>query len=184
MPTNRSQDMIRKVAYAGVCAVFVLIATQIKIPTAIGYVNLGDPVILLSAYLFGPYAFFAAAIGSALGDLLAGFPQYIIPTFIIKGLMGFVAGLILRKAKQEKKTSRVPVIVRLPVFLLSEAIMVIGYFGFEALPFMYGLQAAAASVLFNLIQALVAVSVAMPISYVAFFEKESFLFKSSKKSQN
>ena len=48
-------------AYAGVCAVFVLVATQIHVPTPMGgTINLGDATILLTAYLFGPFAFFAS----------------------------------------------------------------------------------------------------------------------------
>ena len=90
---------LRKVAICGLMAAFVFVATQIRIPTAIGYINLGDPVILISSFILGPIAFFPAAIGSALSDLLAGYAQYIIPTFIIKGLMGYVAGVSLRKFK-------------------------------------------------------------------------------------
>ena len=73
---------LRKVAICGLMAAFVFVATQIRIPTAIGYINLGDPVILISSFILGPIAFFPAAIGSALSDLLAGYAQYIIPTFI------------------------------------------------------------------------------------------------------
>ena len=79
---------LRKVAICGLMAAFVFVATQIRIPTAIGYINLGDPVILISSFILGPIAFFPAAIGSALSDLIAGYAQYIIPTFLIKGLMG------------------------------------------------------------------------------------------------
>ena len=179
MDRKNTRDMIKQIAYAGVCAVFVLVATQIHVPTPMGgTINLGDATILLTAYLFGPFAFFASAIGSMLGDLLAGFGVYMIPTFIIKGLMAFVAGLLIKRAKlKQTDGKRVPILVRLPVFLLAEVIMIAGYFCFEALPFMYGVETAALSILFNVVQAIAALAVAIPVSYISFFEKKSFISK-------
>ena len=150
---------LKKIAFAGVFAAFVFIATQIRIPTAIGYINLGDGVILIGAFLFGPMAFFPAAIGSALSDLLAGYAQYIIPTFIIKGLMGGLSGALLRKASPS-------VIRKILVGLLAEVIMIAGYFVFESLPFMYGSAAAAGSLLFNLIQGIAAVVIFVPVTAI------------------
>lgn len=150
---------LKKIAFAGVFAAFVFIATQIRIPTAIGYINLGDGVILIGAFLFGPIAFFPAAIGSALSDLLAGYAQYIIPTFIIKGLMGGLSGALLRKASPS-------VVRKILVGLLAEVIMIAGYFVFESLPFMYGPAAAAGSLLFNLIQGVAAVVIFVPVTAI------------------
>ena len=150
---------LKKIAFAGVFAAFVFIATQIRIPTAIGYINLGDGVILIGAFLFGPLAFFPAAIGSALSDLLAGYAQYIIPTFIIKGLMGGLSGALLRKASPS-------VVRKILVGLLAEVIMIAGYFVFESLPFMYGPAAAAGSLLFNLIQGIAAVVIFVPVTAI------------------
>ena len=150
---------LKKIAFAGVFAAFVFIATQIRIPTAIGYINLGDGVILIGAFLFGPVAFFPAAIGSALSDLLAGYAQYIIPTFIIKGLMGGLSGALLRKASPS-------VVRKILVGLLAEVIMIAGYFVFESLPFMYGPAAAAGSLLFNLIQGIAAVVIFVPVTAI------------------
>jgi len=101
-----------------------------------------------------------------------------IPTFIIKGLMAFVAGLLIKRAKlKQTDGKRVPILVRLPVFLLAEVIMIAGYFCFEALPFMYGVETAALSILFNVVQAIAALAVAIPVSYISFFEKKSFISK-------
>lgn len=150
---------LRKVAICGLMAAFVFVATQIRIPTAIGYINLGDPVILISSFILGPIAFFPAALGSALSDLLAGYAQYIIPTFIIKGLMGGLAGALLRKESPS-------VVRKILVGLLAEVIMIAGYFVFEALPFMYGPAAAAGSLLFNLIQGIAAVVIFVPVTAI------------------
>ena len=150
--TNRKN--ILKLTVAGVFTALILLSTQLKVPTAIGYANMGDGVILLASYLLGPAAFFPAAIGSALADLMAGYAPYIPATFVIKGLMGLVAGLLM-------KNEKVTIIRRFIAFVVAEVIMVAGYFAFEALPFMYGPAAAAGSILSNLGQGAVGIIVAV-----------------------
>lgn len=159
---------LRKVAICGLMAAFVFVATQIRIPTAIGYINLGDPVILISSFILGPIAFFPAAIGSALSDLLAGYAQYIIPTFIIKGLMGYVAGVSLRKFN-------ITVLKKIIIGVIAEIIMIAGYFIFEALPFMYGPEAAAGSLFFNFIQGVAAVVIFVPVTSIPAIKKSSVI---------
>ena len=159
---------LRKVAICGLMAAFVFVATQIRIPTAIGYINLGDPVILISSFILGPIAFFPAAIGSALSDLLAGYAQYIIPTFIIKGLMGYVAGVALRKFE-------ITVLKKIIIGVIAEIIMIAGYFIFEALPFMYGPAAAAGSLFFNFIQGVAAVVIFVPVTSIPAVKKNSVI---------
>ena len=76
---EKNKKIIKKIAYTGVLAAFIYIGTQLHIPTAIGHVNLGDLVILVAAYILGPFSAIAGAIGSMLADLTAGYPQYAIP---------------------------------------------------------------------------------------------------------
>ena len=140
---NRKKTL-RLIAFCGITAAFVFLGTQLRIPTAIGYINLGDAVILIASYIIGPGAFFPAAIGSAISDLIAGYPMYIIPTFVIKGLMGLVAGFIMRHPEH-----RPGLVKKLTAGVLAELIMVSGYFAVEV--FLYDLAAAAASVPYNLI---------------------------------
>jgi len=163
--SSRSTNL-RKIAFAGVAAAFIFIGTQIRVPTAIGYINLGDAVILISSFILGPLALLPAAIGSALSDLLAGYAQYIIPTFLIKGLMGFVAGVLLNK-------SGVTVLRKLITGIIAEVIMVAGYFVFESLPFMYGPEAAAGSLVFNLIQGVAAIVIFIPVTSIPAIKKQS-----------
>lgn len=139
---NTNRVSILKITVAGVFAALILLATQLKIPTGIGYANLGDGFILIASYLLGPAAFFPAAIGSGLADLIAGYPFYIPGTFVIKGGMGLVAGLLL-------KNEKVGIIRRIVAFAIAEIIMIGGYFLYESLPFMYGPAAAAGSLLAN-----------------------------------
>ena len=145
----------------------IFIGTELHIPTAIGHINLGDLVILVSAYILGPFAFVPAAIGSTLADLLAGYPQYAVATFIIKGVMGLVAGL-LHKRNREGKVSLGR---KLTASFIAEVIMIAGYFAFESLPFMYGVAAALGSVIPNGIQASAAIVGAVPLMYVKLFDK-------------
>lgn len=162
-----SKSNLRLIALCGIFAALVFIGTELKIPTAIGYMNLGDGVILIASYFLGPAAFFPAAIGSALGDLIAGYPVYIAPTFVIKGLMGLTAAIIMAKSHGKKAAG---FILRLLAGIAAELIMVGGYFVFEML--MYGQEAAAGSVVFNLIQAGVAIVIAIPMTYAIRIRKQ------------
>ena len=164
---EKYKNNLKKIAYAGVLAALIFIGTELHIPTAIGHINLGDLVILLASYILGPLAFFPAAIGSTLADLLAGYPQYAVATFLIKGVMGLVAGLLLKRNKEGK----VSFIRKLSVSVIAELIMIAGYFAFESLPFMYGVEAALGSVIPNGIQASAAVVGAVPLMYVKLFDK-------------
>ena len=155
---NRKKTL-RLVAFSGITAAFVFLGTQLRIPTAIGYINLGDAVILIASYVIGPAAFFPAAIGSAIADLIAGYPMYIIPTFVIKGLMGLVSGFIMKHPEHSPHIVR-----RILACIAAELIMVSGYFGAEI--FLYDLAASAASIPFNLIQAAAALAIAVPVTYL------------------
>lgn len=155
---KKRRSTLRLIAVCGIMAAFVFLGTQLRIPTSIGYMNLGDGVILTASYILGPAAFFPAAVGSALSDLIAGYPVYIVPTFFIKGLTGLVAGLIMRHPEHSPR-----LITRILAGVIAELIMVSGYFAFEF--FVYGYAPAAAAVPFNLIQAAAALIIAVPCSY-------------------
>ncbi len=155
----------KKIAAAGVIAALVFVATFfIRIPIPNGYLNLGDAVILISTLMLGPFAAIPAAIGAGLADLISGYSVYVIPTIIIKGLMGFTAGKIL---SHEKTVAR-----KIIGFVLAELIMVAGYFAFEALPFMYGVEAAWVDVPLNAIEGAAAIAVALPASFAGPLSKE------------
>ena len=84
----------RKIVAASMLAALCCVATMlIKIPSPLkGYINLGDCIVLLSGWLLSPgYGFAAAAIGSALADVFAGYVIYAPATFIIKGVMAIIA---------------------------------------------------------------------------------------------
>ncbi len=144
----QNSNRIRKLALGGMLAALIFVATSFfKLPVSLtqGYVHLGDGFILLGAFLLGGNAsVIAAALGSALADLLGGYTMYILPTFLIKGAVGAVAVWTLSKER--------PVWLRIAGMAAAEAVMVLGYFLVEWLALGYGLAAASAAVLPNIMQ--------------------------------
>ena len=139
----------KNIVTASLFAALICIATMIiKIPTPLkGYVNLGDCVVLLCGSMLSPvYAFLAAAIGSALADILSGYMTYAPITFLIKGLMALVVFALFKLIN--KKGLKQPIKI-LPL-VLAEVIMVGGYFIFEG--FLYGFVPSAANIPANAIQ--------------------------------
>lgn len=135
---------IQRLALGGLMAALVLLLTaalKLPVPATGGYIHLGDGMIFLAAWLLGPYAAFSAAVGSALADLMGGYVIYVLPTFLIKGAMGYLAGKTLRSSGGT---------FRLLILILAELIMVAGYFLFEG--FAMSWAAAIAAVPMNLVQ--------------------------------
>ncbi len=146
---KNSGDQTLKLAFGGMMAALVFVATYFfKLPVSItqGYIHLGDGFILLGASLLGWASVPAAAIGSALADLLGGYTLYILPTFVIKGLVAAVAVGALRAKR--------PYWLTVALLAVAELLMVAGYFVTEWLLLGYGLAAAAGAVAPNLVQGL------------------------------
>ena len=130
---------IRKLVLAALLAALVCVATMVvQIPSPMqGYVNLGDCFVLLSGWLLGPwYGFAAGGIGSMLADAPG--------TLVIKGVMALVAALMYEKMGRTATS-------RIAGGVVSEIIMVLGYFGYASLLLGKGL-AAAASIPGNIFQ--------------------------------
>lgn len=132
---------LRRLTLSAVLAAFTCVATLIvRIPTPTkGYVNLGDCLVNLSAWILGPnYGAAAAGIGSALADLFAGYAVYAAATLVIKGLMA-AASYGTYKAVSGKSHSFAG---RISGAIAAELVMASGYFIFEAV--LYGSIATAA----------------------------------------
>ena len=143
----------------------------IKIPTGItgGYVNLGDCMVLLSAYFLGPvWGAVVAGIGSSLSDLLGGYMTYVLPTLVIKALMALAAGLIFKGIAEKK-----PVGLQLVAGVVAEVVMVLGYFLVETM--LLGSAAAAATAIpGNCVQGVFGI-LSSTILYRVLAKNESFL---------
>lgn len=142
-------NKVGKIARSSMIAALVCVATMIiKVPSPLnGYVNLGDGIVLLGGWLLGPvYGFFAAAVGSALADLLSGYGVYAPATFVIKGAVALTAFYIFRFLSG--KTAKV--LARLVSAVCAELVMVAGYYVFEG--FLYGFVPSAVNILPNAVQ--------------------------------
>lgn len=94
---------VRTLVLAGLLAAMGCVGTMVLVvpsPTG-GYMNLGDAVVLLGAYLLGPvWGAVAGGVGPALADLLAGYAVYAPATLVIKALMGLLAALLYRRLRR------------------------------------------------------------------------------------
>ena len=92
---------IKMICLTGMFMALICIATLFfKVPIPLGYAHLGNGFIFLAgAFLANPYALIAAGVGSALADLLGGYAEWILPTLIIKCIMGAVIAGIAANGK-------------------------------------------------------------------------------------
>ncbi len=139
----------KKTTYTGLMiALIFAMTTLIKIPIPNGYIHLGDGVVLLAAYILGPWGgLIAAGIGSASADYFSGFGAYVFPTFIAKGLMAFGFGYFI---------NRFPKINKLVFLFLAVFAMTIIYYFSEII--MYGhIVGPLINIPFNCLQGLVGI---------------------------
>jgi len=119
-------------AYAGLFAALIYVASafvNIRMPNG-GCINLGDGFVLLAGLFLGPvYGTAAAAVGSLLCDLLAGYTAYAPGTAIIKGSMVLLLLLFLRIQKPLHIKYRAVAIGIAAA--LCEVFMVLGYLFYE-----------------------------------------------------
>ena len=148
-----SDKQVRRLAMGGVMAALVFVMTylpKVPVPVTGGYVHLGDGMVFLAAMLLGPMGVAASAVGSALSDLVGGYMTYLIPTFLIKGSMALAAWKLWKPGNWLRTAI---------AFIIAEAVMVAGYFAFEAV--LYGVPAALGAVGPNAIQGVAGVLVGL-----------------------
>ncbi len=158
MRTKRLHRLVLAALFAALTCVATA-AVQIELPATRGYVNMGDSLVLVGAWLLGPlYGAAAAGIGSALADILTSYVHYAPATLLIKAGMAVLAICLCRKS------SRRPTLRRISGAILAELWMVAGYFGYACLILGKGL-AAAASIPGNLLQGAFGIAVALPLFF-------------------
>lgn len=120
---KKNSSILKLCVTALFIALTYLATALIQIPIPLGYSNLGDSVILLTAFLFSPgIACISGALGASLADLLTGYAIWSIPTLIIKFIIALIACLIMGKTK--KKMYSVKTII---AAIASMVFMVAGY---------------------------------------------------------
>jgi uncharacterized membrane protein len=152
-----------KLVRAALMTAIVMALTLIVLPLPMsqGYINLGDAGVYAAvAAVGGIWGVAAAALGSALADVILAYTIYAPATFVIKGLAALFAMLLLKKAKGGW---RVLGLLGCGVFIAC------GYFLYEGLFVCDSFAAALVNLPFNLIQG--AVGASLGYALVSFMEK-------------
>ncbi len=94
-------EQIKKLAFMGLFSALLVVATVVlrfPVPTFNLYFNLGEAIIYLIALLYGAvHGAIVGGVGSALADIIGGYPVWAPITFIIKGLEGYIVGSIAKR---------------------------------------------------------------------------------------
>ncbi|GAB4314498.1 MAG: ECF transporter S component [Promethearchaeota archaeon] len=146
--------------FAALTTVFTVLVT-IPIPATSGFFNIGEVGVMLTGLLFGPIiGGLAGGTGSALADVLLGYSYYAPITLVVKGLEGFVVGLL----SNPKSLGRGKLYPRQVVAVAAGGtVMVLGYFLAEVR--MYGFPSAWFEAIYaNLFQALVGAVVSLAVA--------------------
>jgi len=155
----KKETLVVQISLASIMTALVAVATLlVRIPNPMGgYFNFGDVMIFIVALAFKPaIGGFAGGVGSAIADFI-GFPIFVIPTLIIKGLEGLLAGLIADK----KSVFRDAVAV-----VVAGCEMILGYFFVELYILQWGWGGALAELPGNVAQIVIGGIVGIPIAYV------------------
>lgn len=148
----------RSLAIASILAALIFVFTaflSFRITSTSAYMHLGDSIIYCAGLLISaPWAAGTAAVGSLFADLILGAAEYIPATIIIKGLMGFLCALMMKKAGFPRF---------LLTCILAGAVMVVGYGIYEV--FLGGWGRAYGGLVQNLIQWIAGVAAAAVLYY-------------------
>ena len=142
LPGNVLSASIIGIFAALICVLTMIIS--IPVPATQGFINIGDAGVMISGLLFGPIVGgLSGGIGSALADIFLGYTIYAPGTLIIKGLEGFVVGLIANPKRYYKKLNYRDILA----VVVGGAIMAFGYFFYEII--LFGIQAAFYEIILN-----------------------------------
>lgn len=146
------------------------ICIQIPSPMS-GYVNLGDALVLVSAFTLGPvFGTAAAGIGSGLADVLTGYIHYAPGTLIIKAAVALIAALLVRR--MNKRSERPAGALRFAIAAIpGEIVMVLGYLIYAWIFLGHG-PAAVASVPGNIMQAAAGIIIAAILTPIVLKPRE------------
>ena len=151
MEKNR-YPLLKLTTAAVMIALTCVLTMVVRIPSPTkGYINLGDCAVLVSGWLLGPvYGSLAGGVGSALADLLSGYPVYVPGTLIIKGSMAFIISLFPERFS--KSGNLRPHFSFIVGEVIAESVMVLGYYLYAAAIVGKGFLPALASVPGNVVQ--------------------------------
>ena len=139
-----------RLVYTSLMICLILLGTivfRIPVPMTQGYVHLGDAMVFLGVMLLGrKQGAAAAALGSALGDVLGGYAFWAPWTLAIKFAMAFVTGSIIERTSQgehyHKPSGATATAAMIASMAAGGLVMCAGYLAAERI--MYGSWALAA----------------------------------------
>lgn len=158
-----TRQLVRLALLTALVAIATL-AIRIPIPATEGYINVGDTVIIVAALLAGGrVGGLAGGVGSALADLMGGYPHWVPFTLVIKGAEGWIMGTCGQWLDVDLQ--------RLKGLLLTGGIacmglgwMVAGYFLVEY--YLYSLGPALVSLPGNILQAVASLACGLPLTAI------------------
>ncbi|WP_242838379.1 ECF transporter S component [Clostridium ihumii] len=154
----------KKIILMGLFTALCFVGTWVHIPIPIGggmsMIHLGTTMIFIIAILIGKEAAIPAGIGCALFDLISpGYSLWVIPTLIVKGLMGYVTGKIAFANGNNGKSLSYNILG----FVAGGVVSLLGYFVFNWALFK-GWQGAVASLLTSSITTGIGLVIAIPLA--------------------
>ncbi|AZV58515.1 ECF transporter S component [Clostridium sp. AWRP] len=166
---------VRDIIQVSLMAAITYIATAIiNIPTGVlvkGVVHMGDSMVLLAAILIGrKKAFLSAAIGMSLFDVLSSYVIWAPFTFLIKGIMAWVAATIAYRGEYNGEKFWNNIIA----FIVACIWMVAAYYAAGVLimhfvtniAFSKAIILSAAEIPGNIAQSIVGIAIALPLAKV------------------
>lgn len=155
---NNTQRLVLTALFAALTCVATLVI-RIPTPGTSGYIHPGDALVILSGLLLGPGpGFLAAGLGAGLADLIGGYTLYVPATFLIKGIIAALCGLIIRRTPDTTKGRTLAVVLG---GLVDTLLVAGGYLLYEYT--LYG-AGAIASVPANIIQGIGGLVIALILS--------------------
>ncbi len=123
---------VKEIVKIGLMSAFIYVATAaINVPIGPGgVIHLGDSMIFVSAILFGwKTAAISGAIGMTLFDLLSPYAIWAPFTFVVKAIMGYIAGRI----SHGKNNNGNSLLMNILGVTVSGAWMIFGYYIAESI---------------------------------------------------
>ena len=105
--TVRGRDNTVRICFLGLMAAIVFVVNYLRIPFMGTQLHMTNALCALCGLLFGPGAgFLAAGLGSGLYDIVAGWGAECVITFVNKGVIALIAGLIAGSACRKDALAR------------------------------------------------------------------------------
>jgi uncharacterized membrane protein len=153
-----NQKAVIQLSLMAVMSALVTVGTLIvQIPNGMGgYFNFGDVMIFITALTFNPLiGGVAGGLGSAIADIIGGYPIFALPTLVIKGFEGLIASLIANKKSVFRDVLAV---------ITAGSAMVTGYFLVEL--YLYGVGGALVEIPANIAQIAIGGLIGIPVALV------------------